>query len=250
VEEQSEQQKFAVLIDGDNAQASLLSQILAEVSKIGLITIKRIYGDWTTTNMGQWKESLHKHAIQPVQQFRYTVGKNATDSAMIIDAMDLLYSDDVQGFCIVSSDSDYTRLATRIREEGYFVIGVGEKKTPAAFVNACNQFIYSENLAITPEVKRTRRKKEKKEDGQDTATPLSLLIQGFQMAAKEDEWTYLATMGNRLRQLDPAFDPRTYGHEKLQSLLKDYPETFVLRQDRSKKPPVVNVALTPQYSGA
>ena len=145
MEEQLEQQKFAVLIDGDNAQASLLPQILAEVSKVGLITIRRIYGDWTTTSMNQWKESLHKHAIQPVQQFMYTTGKNATDSAMIIDAMDLLHSNDVQGFCIVSSDSDYTRLATRIREDGLFVIGVGEKKTPEAFVNACNQFIYSEN---------------------------------------------------------------------------------------------------------
>jgi len=126
--EQSEQQRFAVLIDGDNAQASLLPEILAEVSKLGLITIKRIYGDWTTTNMNSWKSTLHKHAIQPVQQFRYTVGKNATDSAMIIDAMDLLHSDNVDGFCIVSSDSDYTRLATRIREVGRFVIGVGEKK--------------------------------------------------------------------------------------------------------------------------
>ena len=248
MEEQLEQQKFAVLIDGDNAQASLLPQILAEVSKVGLITIKRIYGDWTTTSMNQWKESLHKHAIQPVQQFMYTTGKNATDSAMIIDAMDLLHSNDVQGFCIVSSDSDYTRLATRIREDGLFVIGVGEKKTPEAFVNACNQFIYSENLSVTQEPKKKERKRRKKEAGQDTSDPLPLLVQGFEMAAKEDEWTYLATMGISLRQLDPAFDPRTYGHQKLQSLLKDYPETFVLKQDRSKKPPVVNVALAPQYS--
>jgi len=246
VSEQSEQQKFAVLIDGDNAQASLLPQILAEVSKVGFITIKRIYGDWTTTNMNQWKESLHKHAIQPEQQFRYTTGKNATDSAMIIDAMDLLHSNDVQGFCIVSSDSDYTRLATRIREDGLFVIGVGEKKTPEAFVNACNQFIYSENLNVTQEPKK--KVGEKKKEEQETADPLPLLIQGFEMAAKEDEWTYLATMGNSLRQLDPAFDPRTYRHQKLQSLLKDYPETFVLKQDRSKRPPVVTVALTPQYN--
>lgn len=244
--EESEQQKFAVLIDGDNAQASLLPQILAEVSKVGFITIKRIYGDWTTTNMNQWKESLHKHAIQPEQQFRYTTGKNATDSAMIIDAMDLLYNNDLQGFCIVSSDSDYTRLATRIREEGLFVIGVGEKKTPEAFVNACSQFIYSENLAITSRSKRRGRRKKKEE--QETTDPLPLLIQGFEMAAKEEEWTYLASMGNSLRQLDPAFDSRTYGHERLQSLLKDYPETFALKQDRSKRPPVVTVALTPKYN--
>ena len=246
MEKQLEQQQFAVLIDGDNAQASLLPQILAEVSKVGLITIKRIYGDWTTTNMNQWKKSLHKHAIQPVQQFMYTTGKNATDSAMIIDSMDLLHSNDVQGFCIVSSDSDYTRLATRIREDGLFVIGVGEKKTPEAFVNACNQFIYSENLAVNKETKKEGRRN--KEEGRDSSDPLPLLVQGFETAAKEDEWTYLATMGSSLRQLDPAFDPRTYGHQKLQSLLKDYPETFVLKQDRSKKPPVINVALAPKYS--
>ena len=246
--ERYEQQRFAVLIDGDNAQASLLPQILAEVSKVGLITIKRIYGDWTTTNMNSWKESLHKHAIQPMQQFRYTVGKNATDSAMIIDAMDLLHSNDVDGFCIVSSDSDYTRLAIRIREEGLFVIGVGEKKTPEAFRNACNQFIYSENLTVTKEPRKKPAKKPEKEGKVDTPDPLPLLLQGFEMAAKEEEWVYLAAMGNALRQLDPAFDPRTYGHQKLQSLIKDYPETFVLKRDKSRKPPVVNVALTTQAS--
>ena len=165
--EHIEQQRFAVLIDGDNAQASLLAQILAEVSKSGLITIKRIYGDWTTTSMNSWKTALHTHAVQPIQQFRYTVGKNATDSAMIIDAMDLLHSNDVDGFCIVSSDSDYTRLATRIREDGLFVIGVGEKKTPEAFTNACNQFIYCENLTATKEPRKQSSKKTKKEEKQD-----------------------------------------------------------------------------------
>ncbi len=237
---QSEQKKFAVLIDGDNAQASLLSQILAEVSKVGLITIKRIYGDWTTTSMNSWKESLHKYAIQPIQQFRYTIGKNATDSAMIIDAMDLLHNNDVDGFCIVASDSDYTRLASRIREEGLFVIGVGEKKTPEAFTNACNQFIYCENLAVTKEPKK-KTEKEKKPDARD---PLPLLLQGFEMAAKEEEWVHLGSMGNALRQLDPAFDSRTFGHQKLQSLIKDYPETFALKVDDSRTPPVVYIALT------
>ena len=238
--EQSGQQRFAVLIDGDNAQASVLPQILAEVSKVGLITIKRIYGDWTTTSMNSWKESLHKYAIQPIQQFRYTVGKNATDSAMIIDAMDLLHSNDVDGFCIVASDSDYTRLATRIREEGLFVIGVGEKKTPEAFTNACNQFIYCENLAISKEPK----KKTKKEEKPDAHDPLPLLLQGFEMAAKEEEWVHLGSMGNALRQLDPAFDSRTFGHQKLQSLIKDYPETFAIKVDHSRTPPVVYIALT------
>jgi len=246
VDEQSGQQKFAILVDGDNAQASLLPQILTEVTKAGLITIKRIYGDWTTTHMNSWKDSLHKYAIQSIQQFRYTTGKNATDSAMIIDAMDLLHSNDLDGFCIVSSDSDYTRLATRIREEGLFVIGVGEKKTPEAFRNACNQFIYCENLTITREPEKRPSEKTKKEEKPDVRDPLPLLLQGFEMAAKEEEWVHLASMGNALRQLESAFDSRTYGHQKLQSLLKDYPETFVLKRDRSKKPPVVYVALTTQ----
>ncbi len=244
--EQSEQQRFAVLIDGDNAQASLLPQILAEVSKVGLITIKRIYGDWTTTNMHSWKESLHKHAIQPIQQFRYTVGKNATDSAMIIDAMDLLHSNDVDGFCIVSSDSDYTRLATRIRERGLFVIGVGEKKTPEAFVNACDWFIYCENLAATKEPEKEPGKKVKKEEKPGVPNPLPLLLRGFEMAAGEEEWVNLASTGKVLRKLDPAFDPRTYGHQKLQSLIKVYPKIFALKLDNSKTPPVVYVALATQ----
>ena len=246
MEEQYEQQRFAVLIDGDNARASLLPQILAEVGKVGLITIKRIYGDWTTTSMNSWKESLHKHAIQPMQQFRYTVGKNATDSAMIIDAMDLLHNNSVDGFCIVASDSDYTRLATRIREEGLFVIGVGEKKTPEAFINACDQFIYCENLAATKEPRKQPGKQAKEEEKPGVPDPLPLLLQGFEMAVKEEEWVYLASMGNALRQLDPAFDPRTYGHQKLQSLIKGYPETFVLKRDKSRTPPVVYIALTAQ----
>ena len=245
--DQSDQQRYAVLIDGDNAQASLLPQILAEVSKFGLITIKRIYGDWTTTNMNSWKPALHKHAIQPIQQFRYTVGKNATDSAMIIDAMDLLHSNNVDGFCIVASDSDYTRLATRIREEGFFVIGVGEKKTPEAFTNACNQFIYCENLIDTQEVKK---KKQKKEEEPDIPDPKPLLLQAFEMVAREEEWVHLSAMGYVLRKLDPAFDPRTFGHKQLQSLIKDYPETFTLKKDDSITPPVVYIALTAQQEDA
>jgi hypothetical protein len=240
--DQTDQIKFAVLIDGDNAQASLLPQILAEVSKVGLITIKRIFGDWTTTNMNSWKDSLHKYAIQPIQQFRYTVGKNSTDSAMIIDAMDLLHSKNVSGFCIVASDSDYTRLATRIRESGLFVIGVGEKKTPEAFVNACNQFIYCENL-VEPEQKKKKPVKEELSGGPN---PLPILLQGFNLAAKDEEWIHLASLGNALRQLDPAFDPRTYGHPGLQSLIKSFPKTFTLKRDNAKKPPIIFVALAGQ----
>jgi hypothetical protein len=194
--------------------------------------------------MNSWKEHLHKYAIQPKQQFRYTTGKNATDSALIIDAMDLLHTKYVEGFCIVSSDSDYTSLAIRIREEGLFVIGVGEKKTPEAFISACNQFIFTENLAPTKETKkRVTRKRRKKEDKADTSDPLPLLLEGFELAAKEDEWVHLAALGSALRKLYPAFDARTYHHQKLQSLIEDYPETFQLKRDDSKTPPVSYVAL-------
>ena len=145
---ESKTHKIALLIDGDNAQPSLIGEILTEAGKYGALTIRRIYGDWTTSNMQGWKDTLNSSAIQPIQQFRYTVGKNATDSAMIIDAMDILLSGPVDGFCIVSSDSDYTRLATRIRESGIFVMGIGKRITPKAFVNACNVFIYTENLDV------------------------------------------------------------------------------------------------------
>src|SRR5512147_2934804 len=137
---------IAMLIDGDNAQPSLIEEILSEAGKYGNVTVRRIYGDWTTSSMNSWKDYLHKHAFQPIQQFRYTKGKNATDSAMIIDAMDILYAGHVDGFCVVSSDSDYTKLATRIRESGLFVMGIGRKDTPESFVKACVIFTFTENL--------------------------------------------------------------------------------------------------------
>src|SRR5512133_2078144 len=140
--------RVAMLIDGDNAQPSLISNMLAEASKYGVVIIRRIYGDWTTANMNGWKDTLQTYAIQPIQQFRYTIGKNATDSAMIIDAMDVLHERGIDGFCLVSSDSDYTRLATRIRETGFFVMGIGKKNTPRAFVNACDVFVVAENLLV------------------------------------------------------------------------------------------------------
>ncbi len=149
--------KIAMLIDGDNAQPSLIGKMLSETGKYGTITIRRIYGNWTARNMGGWKETLHINAFQPVHQFHYTVGKNATDSAMIIDAMDILHSGEVDGFCLVSSDSDYTRLATRIRESGIFVMGIGKRTTPKAFVNACIVFVYTENL--DPELRRQEKEK-------------------------------------------------------------------------------------------
>src|SRR5512142_2686244 len=163
-------QKIAVLLDGENAQSSLLPQMLVEAGRHGQVTVRRIYGDWTTNSMNSWKETLNFHAFQPIQQFRYTVGKNATDSAMIIDAMDILHSGVVDGFCLVSSDSDYTRLATRIRETGIFVMGIGEKKTPKAFVNACDLFVYTENLVSESKAAKVRSSKRRSASKQKPKT--------------------------------------------------------------------------------
>ncbi|MBT9537130.1 MAG: NYN domain-containing protein, partial [Nitrospirae bacterium] len=140
---ENENKKLAVLIDADNAQASICSELLAEIAKFGIASVKRAYGDWTTTKLKGWKDHLHKHAIQPIQQFSYTTGKNSTDSSLIIDAMDLLHEERLDGFCLVSSDSDFTRLATRIRETGLTVYGFGEKKTPEPFISACDKFVYT-----------------------------------------------------------------------------------------------------------
>ena len=244
--------KIALLIDGDNAQPSLIGQILAEAGKYGLVTIRRIYGDWTTVNMSGWKTALHDSAIQPIQQFRYTIGKNATDSAMIIDAMDILHGHLVDGFCIVSSDSDYTRLATRIREMGFFVMGIGKRSTPKAFVNGCNIFIYTENLVPRGRERDTREprrrgrggsgrkgggketveQKEEREDREDRADtaakydPVPLLKGAFDMAVHEDGWANLGEIGFYLRQLDPGFDPRTYGFKQLSQLIKSQQALF------------------------
>lgn len=232
--------KIALLIDGDNAQPSLIGQILTEAGKYGLVTIRRIYGDWTTVNMSGWKTALHDSAIQPIQQFRYTIGKNATDSAMIIDAMDILHGHLVDGFCIVSSDSDYTRLATRVREMGFFVMGIGKRSTPKAFVNGCNIFIYTENLV--PRERETRRRdrggarktegkqpREEPEDREDKGRkfdPVPLLKGAFDMAVREDGWANLGEIGFYLRQLDPGFDPRTYGFKQLSQLIKSQQAVF------------------------
>jgi len=232
--------KLAMLIDGDNAQATMLSKMLVEAAKYGQITVRRIYGDWTTSHMNSWKDTLNFHAIQPIQQFRYTIGKNATDSAMIIDAMDILHSGAVDGFCLVSSDSDYTRLATRIRETGIFVMGIGEKKTPKPFVNACDVFVYTENLDPTkkPTKSRSTRKttrgkskaKAKPETENDSeADPMPILEQAFDMAVQEDGWARLDMMGSNLYQLDPGFDPRTYGQKQLSRLVGNMKDAFEMR---------------------
>lgn len=225
--------KIAMLIDGDNAQSALLPQMLVEAARYGQVTVRRIYGDWTTANMNSWKETLNFHAFQPIQQFRYTIGKNATDSAMIIDAMDILHSGVVEGFCLVSSDSDYTRLATRIRETGIFVMGIGEKKTPKPFVNACDVFVYTENLVAEKKAVQQKRvptnKTGKKKDGREEPDPMPLLSQAFEMAVQEDGWASLASLGNALIQLDPGFDPRTYGQKQLSRLVRSLKDSFEIK---------------------
>jgi hypothetical protein len=229
--------RIAMLIDGDNAQPSLIGNMLAEASKYGLVIIRRIYGDWTTANMNGWKDTLQTYAIQPIQQFRYTIGKNATDSAMIIDAMDILYEGGIEGFCLVSSDSDYTRLATRIREKGFFVMGIGKKNTPRAFVNACDVFVFAENLIA----EATAAKKPigaKKSNGTGVAAPepssepLPLLLRAFDLAVQDDGWAFLGVMGSHIRQLDPSFDPRTYGYKQLSALMKAYTKLFELKMGK------------------
>ncbi len=226
-----------MLIDGDNAQPKLIEAVLAEAGKYGLVTIRRIYGDWTTTTMNQWKETLNIHAVQPIQQFRYTTGKNATDSAMIIDAMDILFEGVVTGFCLVSSDSDYTRLATRIREKGVFVMGIGRNDTPRSFVNACEVFAYTENLQPQPATpKKTRSAGRRDKTDSTTDGPLPLLTNAFEMAVEEDGWASLATLGNKLRQLDPGFDSRTYGRRQLSMLIRDL-DAFEVREQKIRGGP-------------
>ncbi len=251
------QRRLAVLIDADNAQASVIEGLLAEVAKYGLASVKRIYGDFTTQQQAQWKKVLLKHSISPVQQFAYTSGKNATDSALIIDAMDLMYTGRFDGMCLVSSDSDFTRLAQRLREEGLTVYGFGEHKTPDPFVQACDKFIYTEVLrAEAPEpagpaapVKPARKQPAKKQaavktsaPSQETAVPpappsppakaaplplpLGLLRQAIEEASDEEGWAHLGAMGAYLNKIKPNFDPRLYGQKKLSDLLRKQPKHF------------------------
>ena len=215
---------IALLVDGDNAQPSLIEPILTEVAKHGSITTRRIYGDWTTPHMLGWKEVLQTYAIQPIQQFRYTVGKNATDSALIIDAMDLLHTGTVDGFCIVSSDSDYTRLATRIREGGLFVMGIGRMQTPNSLVNACEVFVYTENLTSSDQTPDDRPLPPK--PSKWTGTVSRAVETAIETGIEEDGWVMLSIVGSQIRKLDPAFDPRTYGYSRLSLLVKSEPDQF------------------------
>ncbi len=230
--------RLAILIDGDNAQAPLIDEMLAEAGKYGTVTIRRAYGDWTQPEMGGWKATLQTHAIQPMQQFRYTIGKNATDSALIIDAMDILHADLVQGFCLVSSDSDYTRLAMRMREGGFFVMGIGRQQTPRALVSACEVFVYTENLvdgselAAKPETRPDRASAGSGASGavKPVADSVPLLRKAFELAMQEDGWALLSTVGAQLRQLDPGFDSRTYGCKQLSALIRALPKAFEVRE--------------------
>jgi uncharacterized LabA/DUF88 family protein len=231
--------RIAMLIDGENAQPSLIEKMVAEVSKYGLITIRHIYGDWTTPQMKSWKEELNTHAIQPVQQFQYTTGKNSSDSALIIEAMDILYQGVVNGFCLVSSDSDYTRLATRIREKGLFVMGIGRKNTPRAFVNACEIFVYTENLLSEKKAEPITQNLIEPETSNIPDDLLSLLKNAFDMSVQEDGWAFLGEIGNHLRQLDPGFDSRTYGQKQLSQLIKAYPNKFEIKENKSKSGPSI-----------
>jgi uncharacterized LabA/DUF88 family protein len=210
--------RLAVLIDADNAQAAIAQELISEISRYGTATIKRAYGDWTTPNLKSWKEHLHKLAIQPIQQFSYTAGKNATDSSLIIDAMDLLHSGRVDGFCLVSSDSDFTRLATRLRESGVVVYGFGEAKTPEAFVSACDKFVFTEILRAATEA----------QDVPDSrmVPPLEEIIgPAIEATAREDGWSSLSSVGAIVSKTHPSFDSRNYGFSKLGELVRK--QTFL-----------------------
>jgi uncharacterized LabA/DUF88 family protein len=215
--------KLAVLIDADNAPPSITEGLLAEIAKYGTAHVKRAYGDWTGTNLKGWKDHLLAQSIQPMQQFAYTSGKNATDAAMVIDAMDLLYSGRFDGFCIVSSDSDFTRLAARIRESGLTVYGFGEHKTPKPFVAACDKFIYTENLSPSPtapvDVLVTPKPATPAAQLKGDTALINQLRNAIEAASDDDGWAPLASVGQIITKQRPEFDPRNYGYAKLSDLM-------------------------------
>lgn len=215
------QARLAVLIDADNAQASIIEGLLDEIAQYGVASVKRIYGDWTDTRLKGWKSALLEHGINPVQQFAYTTGKNATDSALIIDAMDLLYSEKLDGFCIISSDSDFTRLASRIREAGLKVYGFGEKKTPKAFMSACDKFIYTEILRKGDDTSEPKLKKPVQKVQKPDLRILNTLRHAVDDTADEAGWSHLGSVGQNVLNKSPEFDPRNYGFKKLRDLLEE-----------------------------
>lgn len=232
---------IAVLIDGDNAQPKLLKEIIEEVSKYGKATIRRIYGDWTAPQMNGWKTVLNQHSFSPIQKFSYTTGKNSTDSSLIIDAMDILHQDNVDGFCIVSSDSDYTGLAKRIREEGLFVMGIGEKKTPEAFVKSCEVFTYTENLFndIQAEVQfehkpsQSSKNYSQKKFIQLSADDARTIHKAFVISLNDDDGdvAYISQIGKNIKKIDPSFDTRTYGIGTLKKLFEGIEDYDVIKNE-------------------
>ncbi|MDI9479820.1 MAG: NYN domain-containing protein [Bacillota bacterium] len=232
--------KIAVLIDADNVSEKYVKYIFDEISNHGTPTYKRIYGDWTTPQLSSWKKVLLNYSITPIQQYSYTTGKNSTDSALIIDAMDILYSDNVDGFCIVSSDSDFTRLAARLREAGMYVMGMGEKKTPTPFISACEKFKYLEVLAApTASPTPSDTKTEEPKPAQDGMASVSELIETIKVIVTEtsddDGWAFLGEVGKRLNKRYPDFDTRNYGHAKLTPLISSLKE-FEIQSRKSSRP--------------
>jgi uncharacterized LabA/DUF88 family protein len=229
--------RIAVLIDGDNFPSAYVKEMMEEIAKYGIPTIKRIYGDWTKPNLAKWKNLLLENAINPVQQYSYTTGKNATDSAMIIDAMDVLYSGKVDGFCLVSSDSDFTRLATRLREAGMKVIGIGEKKTPEPFIAACDKFIYAEILkaGLSDESGKDRKEIDLKSEAEKITPKVIRLIEStVSDLADEEGWAFLGDVGSLLQKKQPNFDSRNYGFQKLTPMIHSI-KKFEIEQRESPK---------------
>jgi hypothetical protein len=228
--------RLAFLVDGDNASADIIAEMLAEAAKYGDVAIRRVYGDWTKPAMRPWKEVLHEHALIPEIQVANTSGKNATDSALIIDAMDILHVGKVDGFCIVSSDSDFTRLAMRIREEGLYVMGIGQKRTPESFVKACNRFTFAENLrppAPEPAPARSSREAPKTSTSKPKPAPqaaVPLIHQAYDAQVDEKGCVFMGVLGNGLLKLDPSFDSRTYGYPRLSELIRALPELFIVEE--------------------
>lgn len=255
---QTRADRLAVLIDADNASAKLIEPLLKEIAKYGTANVKRIYGDWTKPHLNSWKDKLNEFAIQPIQQFSYTNGKNSTDSALIIDAMDLLYTQNFDGFCIVSSDSDFTRLACRIREGGLVVYGFGEKKTPEPFVKACDRFIYTENLEeaeeqtvsnlitalaigkdrLTVSLQANSINSDSTQASKQNKKLINLIKDAYEAIAGEDGWANLGPVGAQLTKLSPSFDSRNYGYKKLGDLIRAV-GLFEIKETPHEKNPVV-----------
>jgi uncharacterized LabA/DUF88 family protein len=227
---------IAVLIDADNIPSAHVKEMMEEIAKYGNPTIKRIYGDWTKPNLSKWKNLLLENAITPIQQYGYTTGKNATDSAMIIDAMDILYSGKVSGFCLVSSDSDFTRLATRLREAGMQVIGIGEKKTPNPFIASCDKFIYIEILKNQSEKVLDGDEKDTSKESVDKIThkEINLISTTISDLSDDDGWAFLGDVGSLLQKKQPNFDSRNYGFEKLTPLIKSIGKFDLERRENPK----------------